>query len=72
MGAGECKGVCEAKYDTRRMNRNAYRDGYKRCKRCTVWIKWDGTFCPCCGTRMQIYPRSRMMRQKRLDEVKRY
>jgi hypothetical protein len=40
-----------------------------------LFIKWDGIFCPCCGRRLRIGPRSfkfkaKLRKQKEIQEAK--
>jgi predicted amidophosphoribosyltransferase len=34
-----------------------YASGYKLCKECSLFIKWDGLWCPCCGYKLRTGPR---------------
>ena len=48
-----CKGICSPHKASYR-----YATGNKRCQVCEIFIKWDGIFCPCCGYKLRIGPRS--------------
>ncbi len=47
-----CKSVCQ-KYE----GPFGYKRGGKWCAHCYLWIKWDGTFCPCCKAQLRHTPR---------------
>ena len=47
-----CKGICIRHKDSR-----GYANGHKRCNHCSLYIKWDGLWCPCCGCRLRMGPR---------------
>jgi hypothetical protein len=61
-----CKGICIHHKASGR-----YATGHKRCQICDLFIKWDGVFCPCCGSRLRIGPRSIKSKAK-LRNKKRY
>jgi hypothetical protein len=48
-----CKGIC-----IRHKASGRYIYGNKRCQICDLFVQWDGIFCPCCGRRLRIGPRS--------------
>jgi uncharacterized Zn finger protein (UPF0148 family) len=65
-----CKGICIHHKASGR-----YASGHKRCQTCDLFIKWDGIFCPCCGRRLRIGPRSfkfkaKLRKQKEIQEAK--
>ena len=58
--AGKCTGICGFKYEVKKKgNGGAYNKGYKWCKNCIVFIKWDGIFCPCCRMKMRVGVRNK-------------
>ncbi len=62
MGGYCCKGSCillefKAEHIMTRVNRNAFKNGFKRCRLCEYYIK-DINYCPCCGARLAIGPRN--------------
>lgn len=59
MRLGNCKGICY-KYKVEKGNNASgrYADGQKRCQSCDLFMRWDGRFCPCCGTRLRSKPRN--------------
>ncbi len=53
-----CRGLC-ARYDTMGGGKDsAYKQGYKRCAVCEVFIKELGVRCPCCGLPLRTRRRS--------------
>lgn len=57
-----CRGLCarpEFKF-VRALKEKLYECGASRCNGdCHEWIKYDGMYCPCCGTRLRKNPRSK-------------
>jgi hypothetical protein len=47
-----CKGIC-----IRHKGSRGYATGNKRCNQCNLFIKWDESWCPCCGCRLRNGPR---------------
>lgn len=41
---------------------SAYERGYKRCGNCLVFVRWDGRYCPCCGTMLRVRARAAQSR----------
>ena len=67
-----CKGIC-----TDHKGSGRYATGHKRCQICDLFIQWDGVFCPCCGRRLRIGPRSfkfkaKLRKQRKIQESKKY
>ncbi|HYY50897.1 MAG TPA: hypothetical protein VE643_08490 [Nitrososphaeraceae archaeon] len=63
-----CKGIC-----IRHKGSGRYFYGHKRCQICNLFVKWDGVFCPCCGSRLRIGPRNttnkaKLRKQKKIQE----
>ncbi len=52
----ECKGVCDKYKATRPSGGKRYSIGQKRCTSCSIFIKWEGLWCPCCGCRLRTMP----------------
>lgn len=52
-----CKGMCKRYKVNKPYNNNRYILGQKRCQTCTIWVKWEGIFCPCCHQKLRIKPR---------------
>ena len=62
-----CRGLCVRYKITKRLKVGRYADGQKRCNSCGVFMKWDGLYCPCCGHRLRLKPRSRKYKEKVLQ-----
>lgn len=59
-----CKGICERYKATKPIDGRRYFSGQKRCKTCSVFIKWEGLWCPCCGYRLRMMPQHTKHREK--------
>ena len=35
-----------------------YLRGQKRCQVCQIFLKWNGKWCPCCGTKLRTKSRN--------------
>ena len=46
-----CKGVC-----VRHKALSRYASGHKRCRTCDLFLKWEGSYCPCCGFKLRTTP----------------
>jgi hypothetical protein len=60
-----CKGICirhRAQKPASYFGR--YATGQKRCQVCSIFMKWDGAWCPCCGCRVRTKPRNSKFKQK--------
>jgi len=49
-----CKGYCE-RHKVGEVGRRQpnYAPGRKYCSTCAAWMKYDGKYCPCCGSPMR-------------------
>jgi len=56
-----CKARCEL-YEPLSILRNKLSDGYARCRCCQVQVKWEGIWCPCCGSRLSRKGRANQYR----------
>lgn len=54
-----CKGICKNYKTEMIVSASRYGDGKRRCQTCEIFIYWDGLWCPCCGYRLRIKPRSK-------------
>ena len=52
-------------------NHRTYVKGYCRCSVCDQYLKWDGLWCPCCGTRVRNRNRTSKVRRIRVDAAPR-
>ena len=71
-----CKNICQSdkfktEFKTTRINRNAFRLGFSRCRKCEYYIK-DFTYCPCCGIRLAIGPRNAKSKRILKEGIGRY
>ena len=53
-----CKGICLRYKATKPTGVGRYSTGQKRCQICTIFLNWDGLWCPCCGSRLRTKPRN--------------
>jgi len=66
-----CKGIC-TRYKAKRGSTKLgwYRQGFKRCQLCEIFIKWnDGLHCPCCGSRLRTKPRNRKYKEQLREQL---
>ena len=54
-----CKGICVRYKACRPRSGMRYESGQKRCQTCEIFISWQDLWCPCCGYRLRIGPRTR-------------
>ena len=60
-----CRGICyRYKVEKFPSESSRYGNGRKRCNACSIFIKWEGRNCPCCGLPLRTKPRERNSRQK--------
>jgi hypothetical protein len=60
-----CKGICIRHRAQRPASYfGRYATGQKRCQVCSIYMKWDGAWCPCCGCRVRTKPRNSKFKQK--------
>jgi hypothetical protein len=52
-----CKGICIRHKASGPISSGRYATGQKRCQICDLFIKWDDSWCPCCGYRLRNGPR---------------
>lgn len=66
-----CKGIC-IRHKARRGPKGHYEAGQKRCQTCTIFVEWEGLWCPCCGVRLRTKGRNNKVRsaarKKRIRE----
>ncbi len=58
-----CKGIC-IRHRAQRpaVSFGRYAAGQKQV--CSIFIKWDGLWCPCCGCRIRTKPRNSKFKQR--------
>lgn len=64
-----CKGICHNYKTTKRINHCQYADNQKRCQRCSIFINWDGLWCPCCNHQLRSRPRNSKAKQNFLKKL---
>ena len=68
-GKMPCYGIC-----IHHKTCGRYADGHKRCNNCNLFIKWEGSWCPCCGYKLRTKPRhskfKAKLREQKQVEVK--
>jgi hypothetical protein len=69
-GKMPCYGIC-----IHHKTYGRYADGHKRCNNCNLFIKWEGSWCPCCGYKLRTKPRhskfkAKLREQKRIELTK--
>lgn len=57
-----CKNLCttakfKKEFTTTTKNKNAFVNGFSRCRKCEYYIKGE-IYCPCCKTRLATSPRN--------------
>jgi hypothetical protein len=60
-----CKGICiRHRAQKPAVSFGRYATGQKRCQVCSIFMKWDGLWCPCCGCRVRTKPRNSKFKQR--------
>lgn len=58
-----CNGTCEKYRAQKRVGKGWYRQGFKRCQECEIYIDYDGLRCPCCVCKLRTKPRNRVYKE---------
>ncbi len=61
-----CPGICEKYRACRTGLISGFTHGSKRCRRCDIFIKFDGMFCPCCSYKLKTKPRKKPEKNKEM------
>ena len=56
-----CRGIC-SEYEDR--TPKPYQHDLKRCTTCAVYMKWDGSKCPCCHLLLRTKSRTGIHKEK--------
>jgi len=65
-----CNGICN-RYKTVKPNGTGrYSAGQKRCNLCDIFMQWEGIFCPCCGHRLRLKPKSGKYKEKYYEAIR--
>ena len=59
-----CRGICLRHKAIKPIGVGRYAAGQKRCQMCSIFVKWEGFFCPCCGYRLRTKPRNQRYKLK--------
>jgi hypothetical protein len=65
-----CKGLCTRYKATKPKSGSRYGAGQKGCSSCNVFLNWQGLFCPCCGIRLRLKPKTKKQKEKLQKELK--
>ena len=67
-----CKGICN-RHKAKMVLKNGgrYANSQKRCQICSIYIKWEGLYCPCCGYRLRTKPRNKKYKNKLIESQQR-
>ena len=57
-----CKGSCKIQHEVKNVVRGE-KNGFKRCTICSLYIKWEGVYCPCCGVKLKMSPTNNKARK---------
>jgi len=62
----ECKDICKRFQVLKPKGRTGrYETGQKLCSRyCGIFIKFNGSQCPCCGSKLRVRPKSAKYRKQ--------
>jgi len=53
-----CNGICHRyKFVREHREESWYKRGAKRCTTCSIYIMWEGRWCPCCGYMLRSRPK---------------
>lgn len=66
-----CNWICDKYRASRQFGEGKYTNGQKRCNSCSIFVYWEGLWCPCCNKRLRLSPRSGKNKQKFLNEKSR-
>ena len=60
-----CRGI-HGRYQVKlsRLYGSPYDRGFKKCGHCDVFIRYEGVFCPCCGSRLRDRPKGTSSAQR--------
>jgi len=64
-----CRNICERFNSRFTVGKAHYGNGNKYCRRCEVYILYDGIFCPCCGMALRMSPTNKRDKE-RLRQLK--
>ena len=66
-----CKNICERIYSKIQIGKANYLIGKKYCRRCEIYLYYDGVFCPCCGMQLRTTPSNKKAKERLLKQRRR-
>lgn len=71
-----CHGICEIQSKKNQAIPSRYKEGQKRCSVREIFIKWDGTCCPCCNYKLRTrsfrgFETSNIIERKQSKDIER-
>jgi rRNA maturation endonuclease Nob1 len=63
-----CKNICVEYKAKKSYHTTYYGDGVRRCTECEVFIRWNKTRCPCCGTSLRLKTHDSKLRRRLLSK----
>ena len=65
-----CNGVCIRYKAKKPTGEGRYASGQKRCQVCSMFLNWEGFWCPCCNFRLRATPRNTSFKKKFREQSK--
>jgi uncharacterized Zn finger protein (UPF0148 family) len=65
-----CRNICERLYSKIQVGEPSYFVGKKYCRRCEIYLYYDGVFCPCCGMQLRTTPTNKKGKERLLKQRK--
>ena len=59
-----CRNICERLKGKPSFEYNQYIDGKKYCRRCEIFLYYNGIFCPCCGMQLRRTPSNKSGKER--------
>lgn len=53
-----CNGICQTYKAAKPLKISRYEIGQKRCSKCSIFLIWDGVYCPCCNVLLRTKPKT--------------
>jgi len=64
-----CSGRCKQYRAIRPTQIGRYASGQKRCNFCEIFVKYEGSICPCCKRKLRCLPRSRKDKESYQSQI---
>lgn len=65
-----CNGVCQNFKAAKPAKGGRYEDGQKRCQTCSVFVYYDGVYCPCCNIQLRCSSRYVKLKEKTIPMIR--